>query len=233
MSVLLSARTSWRGAQQAAPPDRRSWRRSQPATMRRRTRFARTTYLRPTVVMAPDRTGIGGARPLYNPEGGHVSEANKEVVRRHYEDGVNNGDIAVATSSLRPGVRQPRPGPSGARARHPGLGGVLPGAEGRLPRHDHHPRAPPGRRRPGSRAPHLARHPRGRLRGNRAHRKAGHLHRSRHLPHRRRQDRRGVVGVRRAGDPAPARGRRRRTGGRRGPARTPLDEPTGCGSGLR
>lgn len=26
-----------------------------------------------------------------------MSEANKEVVRRHYEDGVNNGDIDVAT----------------------------------------------------------------------------------------------------------------------------------------
>ena len=30
-------------------------------------------------------------------EGGTVSDANKEVVRRHYEDGVNNGDIAIAT----------------------------------------------------------------------------------------------------------------------------------------
>lgn len=52
--------------------------------------------------MAPDRTGIGGARPLDNPEGGHVSEANKEVVRRHYEDGVNNGGIAVATAAFAP-----------------------------------------------------------------------------------------------------------------------------------
>jgi len=41
-----------------------------------------------------------------------VSEANKEVVRRHYEEGVNNGDIAVATEAFAPEYVNHIPGQS-------------------------------------------------------------------------------------------------------------------------
>lgn len=41
-----------------------------------------------------------------------MSEANKEVVRRHYEDGVNNGDIAVATECFAPEYVNHIPGQS-------------------------------------------------------------------------------------------------------------------------
>jgi len=75
-----------------------------------------------------------------------VSDASKEVVRRHYEDGVNNGDIAVATECFAAEYAKSHPRAVRAGARHPGVGGVLSLASGRLPRHDHHARAPRRRR---------------------------------------------------------------------------------------